>query len=117
MLDKKKKRHLSEAWCPEMPRGWSSFQLRAVEPITVSQTQSRSEGTHSGLLHCVVIYWRIFIFDFKMTPELWFHSSKGEAFPNIGESQRWSTLPRPGMYAMFCSVAIVVAAHVSLGVA
>lgn len=26
-----------------------------------------------------------------MSPELWFHSSKGEAFPHIGESQRWNT--------------------------
>ena len=108
---------LSEASCPEMLRGQSCFQLSAVEPITVSQTQSRSEETHSGPLHCVVFHWRIFIFDFKMSPELWFHSSKGEAFPNIGESQRWNTLPRPGMFAMFCSVAIIVAAHVVLGVA
>ena len=100
-----------------MPRASSGFQLSAVEPITVSQTQSGSEGTHSGPLHCVVFYWRIFIFDFKMSPELWFHGSNGEAFPNIGESQRWNTLPRPGMFAMFCSVAIVVATHLALGVA
>ena len=111
-----KKGQLSEASCPEMPRGWSSFQLSAVEPITVSQTQSSSEGTHSGPLHCVVSYWRIFIFDFKMSPKLWFHSSKVEAFPNIEESQRWNTLLRPGVFPMFCSVAIIVAAHVVLGV-
>lgn len=99
-----------------MLRGQSCFQLSAVEPITVSQTQSRSERTHSGPFHCVVSYWRIFIFAFKMSPELWFHSSKVEAFPNIGESQRWNTLPRPGMFAMSCSLANVVAAHVELGV-
>ena len=95
MLDKKKGK-LSEASCPEMPRGWSGFRLNAVEPITVSQTQSRSEGTHSDPLRCAVFYWGILIFYFKMSPdELWFHSSKGEAFPNIGESQRWIT-PVPG---------------------
>ena len=90
MLDKKKGQ-LSEASCPEMLRGQSCFQLSAVEPITVSQTQSRLERRHPGPLHCVVFYWRIFIFDFKMSPELCFLSSKGEAFPNIGESQRWNT--------------------------
>ena len=95
--------------------GLFSIERRGANHIVT--TQSRSEGTHSGPLHCVVSYWRIFIFAFKMTPELWFDSSKVEAFPNIGESQRWHTLPLPGVFPKFCSVAIIVAAHVVLGVA
>ena len=78
----------------------------------MSQTHSHSEGRHSGPLHCVVFYWRILIFDFKMSPELWFHSSKGEAFPNI-DSRSLGCLQCSAVYA----TAVLLHAHVVLGVA
>ena len=87
-----------------MLRGQSCFQLSAVEPITVTQTQSPLEGRHSGPLLRLVFYWRIFIFDFKVSPELWFHSSKGEAFPNIGQSQRWNTPAPRDRYLQYSAV-------------
>ena len=93
------------------------FSIERVEPITVSQTQSRSEGTHSDPLRCAVFYWRILIFDFKMSPELWFHSSKGEAFPNIGQSQRWKTpAPWDVCNVLQCMPLLLRHAHVVLGV-
>ena len=83
----------------------------------MSQSQSLLERRYSGPLHIVLYFTGEFSFStLKCHLSFDFTVPREKHSPTM-ENHNDGTLPRPGMFAMFCSVAIVVAAHVVLSVA
>ena len=98
-----KKRHLSEASCPEMPRGWSSFQLSAL-------SQSPCHRPNHALkeriqIHYVALYFtgEFSFLTLKCHLSFGFTDPREKHSPTL-DNHNGGTLPRPGMFVMFCSV-------------